>query len=306
MVSIGVDIGGSHISSVAVKSNTGDFIEDSYHQSRLQNTAGALSMLSTWCSTIKKSMDAVSGMKVTGMGIAMPGPFDYKNGISVIRGIGKFNQLMGLDIRTALRSHLNLAENFPIHFINDAFAFGIGEAWQGVGKNKSRVVAITLGTGFGAAFLHEGVPVVKNHAVPKHGYIYHVPYKDSIADEYISTRWFLAEYKKILKKEIPGVKELALEAKNIPAVAEIFKEYGENLANILSPWLKRFESDLLVIGGNIAGAGEWFLPSFLKVLKERQVLIPVKISVLKEKAALKGCGRLGDPLFYKKVEINLY
>ena len=84
MVSIGIDIGGSHISSVAVDNKTGTIIRESRFQDSLNTSESAQKIIDSWCSTIRKTIHATGDKSLIGLGIAMPGPFDYQNGISMI------------------------------------------------------------------------------------------------------------------------------------------------------------------------------------------------------------------------------
>ena len=43
-----------------------------------------------------------------GIGIAMPGPFDYNEGISLIRNLGKYDSIFGVNVRQYLSSEFNL------------------------------------------------------------------------------------------------------------------------------------------------------------------------------------------------------
>jgi glucokinase len=53
----------------------------------------------------------------------------------------------------------NFAElgfNVPVHVQNDANAAALGEKWLGAGKKYKNFVLITLGTGVGGGFIHDG------------------------------------------------------------------------------------------------------------------------------------------------------
>jgi len=65
-----------------------------------------------------------------------------------------------------------------------------------------RIVALTLGSGFGPAFIKNGLPVAGENGIPDDGFLCHVPFQKSIADEYFSTRWFLNEFRNQTGKEI--------------------------------------------------------------------------------------------------------
>ena len=120
----------------------------------------------------------------------MPGPFDYVKGICYIKGVAKYENLYGFNITDAISSHLNVPDGFLIRFMNDASSFAVGEAWAGSAIKAVRSLSITLGTGFGSAFISNKIPIVDGPEVPKIGCVYHLPYKDGIADDYFSTRWF--------------------------------------------------------------------------------------------------------------------
>ena len=92
---------------------------------------------------------------VRGVRLAMPGPFDYENGICLIDGLGKYAALYGTDLRaelgTRLRGALGAAAE-DIRFINDVAAFALGELRFGCARGTERAVFICIGTGCGSAF----------------------------------------------------------------------------------------------------------------------------------------------------------
>jgi len=150
-------------------------------------------LLSIWSKTIRASMNSVaSTSSFNGIGIAMPGPFEYANGVSKMEH--KLLALYDKHLPTELNKYLDLPSPISIRFNNDATCFAIGEAFNGLGKAKQRVVVITLGTGFGAAFLDDKIPIVDRADVPPQGCLWHLPFGKSIADDYFSTNWFVTEY----------------------------------------------------------------------------------------------------------------
>ena len=134
---------------------------------------------------------------------------------------------------------LQVPDDFLIRFMNDASSFAVGEAWAGSATKEKRSLSITLGTGFGSAFISERIPIVDGPLVPKIGCVYHLPYRDGIADDYFSTRGLLGRYKKITGKELKGVKELAALSSSEKIVMDLFTDFGDNLALFLAPWLNR-------------------------------------------------------------------
>lgn len=301
-LAIGTDIGGSHITCAAVDMTSGKVLKETIAERPVNNQAQAFEIISVWASCLEDVINYVSLEEVRGIGFAMPGPFDYVKGISYIRGVSKYENLYGFNIGDAIKSKLEVPESFEVRFINDASAFAVGEAWAGKAASFRKSMCITLGTGLGSAFIDDKIPVVDGPDVPKIGCVYHLPYGESIADDYFSTRWFLKRYKEQTNKEIKGVKELSEMAGKDEVVMKLFLTFGNELAGFLSPWLKKFKAEVLVIGGNISYAYNLFGEIFEKRLKKEKWNGKVAISELKEDAALLGSAYLFDDRFWKAVQ----
>jgi glucokinase len=301
-IAIGTDIGGSHISCAAIDLVSGKIIRNTLTERSVDNQAQANTIIGTWTQALSAVLKKVPLENVKGIGFAMPGPFDYVKGISYIRGVAKYENLYGINITDAISNSLSVKDGFLIRFMNDASSFAVGEAWAGSAANFNRSLSITLGTGFGSAFIRNRIPIVDGPEVPKLGCIYHLPFKDGIADDYFSTRGLLSRYKKLTRKELDGVKELAALAGTEKAVTDLFIDFGENTGLFLAPWLNKFKAEILVIGGNISHAYNLFGDAFEIRLKKENCFCKVAISKLKEDAALLGSGYLLDDEFWRSVQ----
>jgi glucokinase len=301
-LAIGADIGGSHITCAAIDLVTGSILRDTVSEREVNNQAPAKEIIGVWASALSAALKKAPSENVKGIGFAMPGPFDYVKGICYIRGVAKYENLYGINITEAIAETLKVPEGFLIRFMNDASSFAVGEAWAGSARNEKRSLSITLGTGFGSAFISDRIPIVDGPLVPKYGCVFHLPYRDGIADDYFSTRGLLGRYKKITGKEVKGVKELASLAASDKAVMDLFTGFGDNLALFLAPWLIGFEAEILVIGGNISHAYNLFGNMFEERLKKENCKSRVALSKLKEDAALLGSACLLDDDFWKSVQ----
>jgi glucokinase len=301
-LAIGTDIGGSHISCAAVDLVSGKIIRDTITERTVDNQAQAGIILAIWTQALSAALAKVTFENVKGIGFAMPGPFDYVNGISYIRGVAKYENLYGLNVSEAITSCLGNNAGFLIRFMNDASSFAVGEAWSGSASGFTRSLSVTFGTGFGSAFISNRIPIVDGPEVPKLGCIYHLPFKDGIADDYFSTRGLLSRYKKITGKEMSGVKELAAMAATNKVVADLFTDFGDNAGLFLAPWLKKFRAEILVIGGKISLAYNLFGNVLEGRLRKENCNCEVALSKLKEDAALLGSAYLMDDEFWKSVQ----
>lgn len=301
-IAIGTDIGGAHISCGAVDLASNELISGTCFESKVDNKASADEIFNSWIITLKKAIDSVGIEKIAGIGFAMPGPFDYVKGIGLFEGNEKYPHLFGVHVIDEIRTRLNLPIQMPIRFMNDATAFAIAETWIGKGKGFSNVLALTLGTGFGSAFISGGIPVLEGETVPELGCTWHLPFKDGIADDYFSTRWFENSYFKLTGKRVNGVKMISEIFDTDPVARDLMLEFGANLADFLAPWINKFGAEHMVLGGNITGAFDKFGNILKQKLTQHQINIGISLSVLKENAAIIGSARLIDNDFFLNIE----
>lgn len=285
-VALGVDIGGSHITAALVDLTTGTLVPGSRQRIYVDSDAPAEVILDNWCNVINASFSAAN-VSEKRIGIAMPGPFDYEAGISLIKDQDKFKTLYQVNIKTALASRLNIDPE-GIRFINDAAGFLQGEVFGGAAAGYGHAVGLTLGTGLGAAFFENGRA--------GDAALWNAEFKDGIAEDYLSTRWFVKRYFELSGKRIGGVKELNLSACQEQPVQQIFEEFGNNLAQFIIKVLEKRTADIIVLGGNISNAQHCFMPFLMKKLDAASVHTAIKIAELKEDASLIGAASCWNAL----------
>src|SRR5215217_1567067 len=223
---IGVDIGGSHITAAHVDCKSYRVIESTLKRERVASMDSAEVILQSWVDALSPLIIKSSEATIT-IGIAMPGPFDYVHGISLMKGMQKYDSLYGMNIREILAGKLDIPGEHII-FINDAEAFLRGELASGAASDFERAIGVTLGTGLGSTSNCKGETVDVNRAF--------MPFLDSVAEEYISTRWFLKRYKELTGKEAKNVEELLATADQ-SIKEELFEEFSTNLASFLNDFI---------------------------------------------------------------------
>lgn len=272
---LGVDIGGSHITTALVDQHNGALVPGSWHRARVNSRAGAKEIIRSWGKVMKQSLQAAPG--VYRAGIAMPGPFDYDAGVSFIKGLHKYDSLYGLNIKHLLADELRTEARY-IHMANDAQCFLQGELLSGAAKGYQDITGLTLGTGFGAAIAENGIA--------REARYFQMSFGESSAEEYFSSRWFIKRYQELTGKERANVKEIAADLDSTPDAIVIFHEFGSNLAlflSELSPVPK-----VVLLGGNIAHTYALFSPSLQERLNEYGLQITFVLSALDERATLFG------------------
>ncbi len=302
-ISIGVDVGGSHISSVAYEVEEKKILPHTLSESKVDNKKSADEIISTWAKVISQTIDKVGPCQLSGIGFAMPGPFDYVNGIALFQQMtNKYENLYGVNVGIEISKALGLNENVPVRFINDAAAFAIGESTAGGAAGFNRCLAITLGTGFGSSFIMNHVPVVSGDTVPPGGMVYHLPFEKGVADDYFSTRGLLGRYFDKTGLRFSGVKELAEKASHDAVAKDVFLDFGHKLGIFLHPWIRKFNVETLVIGGNIAKSFHLFGESLTKVYTYFGINLSIQLSVLNETASMIGAAQLSDDDYYNSIK----
>ena len=290
---VGIDIGGTHITTAIIDIKNMKVMDLSLYKESFDSNLPVEEVMDIWEKAIRTSFKNSKVEKTSGLAVCMPGPFDYTNGICWIKGQSKYEHFYGLNVRDLFLDKLNLSNDYPILFENDAACFGKGEVFKDSDNLSKKVMAITLGTGLGACFIDKGESITTGSSVSKDGEIYDLPYKDGIAEDYVSVRGLLAGYFALSGKKLNNGLELfnLAEAEDEKAI-KAFEKMGEDLATIVIPWLEKFSADSFIIGGKIANASAFFLPTFNKKIKEAGSNVTVTVSTDNEIAALLGATSL--------------
>ena len=299
---IGVDIGGSHITSAAVDLKTAQLRSDTVARSVVRRKGTADEILSSWASAINQSLAPLAGVPGERLvGVSVPGAFDYARGIAYYEGNDKYEALYGLDIGAALGERLD--GDVQLRFINDAAGCGVGISIEH-GHTEKNALVLTIGTGIGAVFLKNGVPIFGGETVPEAGSIWHLAFRDGIADDYLSTRWIVGQAGK-LNIEVEGAKPLAEMATLRADVADIFERLGAMIAEVAAPWLSKFEAEELILGGSISESAHLFQPSLEKTLEKAGLRLDVSVCTQTEHAAVLGGAMLFDERFWAEIKDTL-
>ncbi|HTE24764.1 ROK family protein [Flavitalea sp.] len=275
-VALGADIGGSHITAALVDINNKHLSERSLCRHAIKPNAGVDELLQGWADCIAKALGSASVEKIC---LAMPGPFRYDEGICLIRDQNKYPGLYGVNVSQRLSAALGL-DLSAIYLHNDAACFLQGEVFSGSITGIKRAIGITLGTGLGTAIYKNGMAESAD--------LWNMPFKDSIAEDFISSRWFTRKYYELRGKSIDGVKELVNLAHTEERIRQIFEEFGTNLAEFVNCFIELEDPEAVVIGGNISHAFPFFSEKLLKQVRNVNPRVRIYKSAQAENAALIG------------------
>ncbi|GCB36908.1 ROK family protein [Bacteroides faecalis] len=216
---------------------------------------------------------------------AFPGPADYEHGI-----IGDLPNFPAFRGGVAIGPYLEEQFGIPVFINNDGNLFAYGEALSGTlpeinkllkaaGSNKiyKNLLGITLGTGFGAGVVIDNRLLTGDNGCGGDVWIMrNKKYPKMITEESVSIRAVRRVY-----QEISGEDASSLTPKDIFDIAEgtkegnqqaainSFYELGEMAGHAIIQALNIVDG-IVVIGGGIAGAAKYILPSMMKEM-QRQI-----------------------------------
>jgi len=284
---LGIDVGGSHITIAPADLLKKQIL--SKHTIRLDFDSNKKrdEIIPLWTKAIKQVASDCS-ISILKIGLAFPGPFDYEKGICFIKDQNKYEDFYNLNVRTALSESLHI-EGENIFFMNDAACFLKGELFINSDSDYKRPFGIALGTGLGSA------KMLNNTVVDAE--LWNTPFRVGIAEDYLSTKWFLKRYQTLTGRFISSVKQLAVNASGEDLYEKeisnsIFTEFGKNFAGFIASVFPSINPDIIILGGNIGKSLELFQPSFNTTLKEYGYAVDIHLSKLGEDAAIMGAASL--------------
>lgn len=260
------DVGGTYIKA-AVLDDNGRVIPETAQTYQANADADRETLIAHFYGILVRQLRLVKAAAcIKGIGYSFPGPFDYEQGICLLRGQGKYDALYGVCLRNELQSLIRLqglpisyASDMPILFENDGALFALGE-WMSEHLAQERRISITLGTGTGSAFLENGHIVKHGLGVPQNGWIYNLPCRGATVDDWLSARGLvrLAAENGLTIQEPVSLFEMAQSGDQ--KAKEVFLCFGRLIGETLRPIADGYRANRLVVGGQIAKSGAYFLP----------------------------------------------
>lgn len=271
------DIGGSHITSSIVEQSSWRIIDHTTTRNIVNSNEKAKTIFQSWITNIQECIDKFDH-DIDKIGIAMPGPFDYDNGISLMNGQSKYDSIYKLNTTIAIKNSIG-DSSLQIKYINDAAAFLQGEVFASNREEESCILGITLGTGLGSA-------VKQKDSKAFDANLWDSPYGTTIFEEYLVTRWFTKRFYDLTKIEEKGLKEIINNHQNTQAFLKLMEEYRIHLYNFLTYFSEKYNCQTFIIGGNISKA--WMYIDDNKTFNS----FHISIAQYAEKAALIGAASI--------------
>lgn len=282
-----LDVGGTQIKAAAVDRNGELWGDLRYFPARAKESRETV--LAHFAALMEEIR--IPEAEVKGISLAFPGPFDYERGISLLRGLDKYDGLYRVNLRQEFAERTQVAPE-RIRFINDASAYALGEMGFGHGKDAARALFICIGTGCGSAFGIGGeLAPPGTPGVPKNGYVYDAPFQGGCVDDSISRRGLLRLTRDLMGTAMDGKELAGLVRSGDEKARACFLCFGCQVRDALLPFLDGFRPEVLCFGGQITRSAELFLPPVEEYCRKAgiKVLVTEDTSV----RTLQGLARIG-------------
>jgi len=239
---------------------------------------------------------------ILGLGIGVPGPVDYQNGI--VHFLPNIPGWKEIKLRDTLKARLRL----PIFLDNDAKLMALAEYKLGKARGFRNALCITLGTGVGAGIIIDGQLFrAANNAA---GEIGHLPINEkgprcncggtACLEAYIGNNRIKAQAKKIFRRNISLEELSSLAKKNNHKALNIWRSVGTHLGVALSGVVNLLNLDAIIIGGGVANAGSILFKQIKNTIKERSMSVQAgHVKVFKAKLG-KDAGLFGAAVLVRE------
>lgn len=274
------DIGGTYIKYayfVDEKATTGSFpVTDNNGQEDVPNAL----------------RNFLKNYQVDEIGISMPGPFDFTNGISYMDF--KLPSIYKKNVKQIFQ------EIFPsakILFIHDAVAFSLGALSENPKLKSKRMAVVMLGTGLGYGYIDHGRVIVskEKETFPCVG---RLPYLDGVIENYTAASALVRLANKAGYK-FKYVKEMAIEAEHDNKLKDIFYQVGKTLGEVMNARKVVTPFSYIMIGGGASNVWHLLKDGFESVCKISYQII--KDSTMCPINGVRLALRLNDEKQYLKI-----
>lgn len=265
-----LDVGGTFLKSV-VADAAGELLPASEHSCPMPSDGSREEIADALAAAVARgaAFARSQGLAIAGIGVAIPGPFDYAAGIA--RMTHKFRSIYGQSLADLLHGLPEAGPAMPVRFMHDVNAVLAGELACGNARGCADAAVVTLGTGLGFAFCRDGeirCSELGSPLIP----IYNRPYRDGILEDWVSKRGFLRVYAEITGRECDPSLTVAdlgrMAGEGNAAAKETFARVGAILAASLRDLLAEQGIGCLLLGGQISRSFAHMEPALREGLRD--------------------------------------
>lgn len=246
-----LDVGGTFVKSSLGIAGQGA-IEGTFASTPMASDGSAEEICASFREAVEGRMRraAEEGLDIEAICVVMPGPFDYKNGIFLMKH--KFAAVYGRSFRELLGDVID--GNIRLAFAHDVNGALLGALTIYPGLKKGNVAMSTLGTGLGFAWSKDGIVQESETGSPAVN-LWNSPYNGGILEDFVSRRAIIRMYAEQggILEEGEDVKEISEKArKGDEKALEAFRSAGRHYVAGAKEVLESLGISRLLFAGQIA------------------------------------------------------
>ena len=276
---IGIDLGGTNVRAGIVHENALQKIISK----RINAKGSAEEVLQELFSITDQLIDK----SVTSIGIGVPGLVNIEEGM--VYDVVYIPSWKEVPLQKWMKDRYQI----PVFIDNDANCFALGEFYFGKGRGYNSMIGLTLGTGLGSGLIiNRKLWAGKNGGAGEFGM---VSYLDQSVEYYASGQFFENVYK--IKGDV--VYKNAQDG-NTGAI-KMYEELGHHLGNAIKTILYSLDVELIILGGSVRHAWQWFNKPMWEQIKTfgfQNAVKHLKIEI----SELENSGILGAAALYYDFE----
>ncbi|AEV29403.1 transcriptional regulator/sugar kinase [Sphaerochaeta pleomorpha str. Grapes] len=261
---LALDAGGTTIKlGVVLKSGGCSELVD-FQETPIQSSGSIGEIEEGYAKAIETGLSLASRhhLKLSGIAVSTPGPFDYETGIS--RMTHKYAAIYGQSVKKIIEQ---TTKDIPVRFMHDSSAFLLGEILDPRYRSFHTPAAIIIGTGLGFAIIKQGKLLLNASQGPGIS-IFRRPYKGKTAEDFVSKRGIMNLYTELGGSLCKTVREIDLEArKGDELCKKVFVQTGMHVGHIVAPLIQEQGIDCLILGGQIAKADRLLITPLSETLQ---------------------------------------
>lgn len=227
------------------------------------------------------------GYSPEGVGVCMPGPFNYITGISAM--VHKFAAIKDIPLKEVIGQALD-GLDIQVVFGHDVNTQLYGEMCGGNAVGHDNVCLVALGTGLGFAMANEGKVLMTPTGSPLVS-IWDLPYNGGILEDYASKRGFYNTWEMVTgtrpSDEMTVAEMGRLAGKGDVTALEVFRRVGSFIGQNIKEKIKEYKIECLLFGGQISRSFRFMEEAVRNELKD---IAGLKINTVSDfsNAAFKG------------------
>lgn len=193
---------------------------------------------------LSAAIDSLEG--VSGIGVAIPGPFDFEKGIFLMKH--KYASVYG----KSFRELVNIPERVQLVFHHDVNAMLLGSVNM-LSLQRKNTALVTLGTGLGFAYALNGQVQYAPSGSPARS-LWNLPIEEGvILEDLVSARGICQAYARITGSTDETAHSISMKAYDGDKIArEVYENVGTYLGQAIGDAIGDLNISTVLIGGQIA------------------------------------------------------